>query len=352
MKLKLFADHELFAARKNHVPMLYPFWGMRHEYPQYADTAIFARYVAQGQHLFELVPLPEADIAVLPSSWESVLYNRTHARATRFVEDARAAQKATIIFFHSDSDAAIPLRDVVIFRTTFYRSTRKPYEFALPAWSEDITRSYLGGAIQPRPKRATPVVGFCGYAGEMQPLKRLVRWGKTVVGVRNPRNTGFVARRRALRALAASPHVATNFRMRQRYFGGTIATDGKADVSALQQVRSEFVTNMLESDYVLCARGAGNYSFRLYETLSAGRIPVFVDTDCVLPYENDIDWQRLCVWVDQREVQHIGAKVAAFHAALSDEAFIALQHECRRIWETYLSPEGFFTHLHRHLALC
>ena len=35
---------------------------------------------------------------------------------------------------------------------------------------------------------------------------------------------------------------------------------------------------MLASPYILCVRGAGNYSARFYEALALGRIPVLVNT--------------------------------------------------------------------------
>ena len=99
---------------------------------------------------------------------------------------------------------------------------------------------------------------------------------------------------------------------------------------------------MMDSDYVLCSRGFGNYSYRLYESLACGRIPVFVDTDCVLPYDFVIDWKRYCVWVDQSDLDSIPDRVAEFHDDLSPQQFEDLQLECRRLWEKWLAPEGFF----------
>ncbi len=77
-------------------------------------------------------------------------------------------------------------------------------------------------------------------------------------------------------------------------------------------VRQEYVHSMMESDYILCARGAGNFSRRLYEALSCGRIPVFVDTDCVLPYQSEINWKEYFVCG-----LRVGEKVAEFHGLLS-----------------------------------
>ena len=76
----------------------------------------------------------------------------------------------------------------------------------------------------------------------------------------------------------------TNIVLRPSFYGGAAGGDPDAQL----QARTGYVENLVASDYVLCARGAGNFSYRLYETLSCGRIPVFVDTDCVLPHE-DVD---------------------------------------------------------------
>ena len=94
---------------------------------------------------------------------------------------------------------------------------------------------------------------------------------------------------------------------------------------------------------VLCARGAGNFSYRLYETLSCGRIPVFVDTDCVLPYDFLVDWREHCIWIDEGEIDRAGERVAEFHEGLTEKAFADLQRSCRRFWEEYIRPEGFFS---------
>ncbi len=117
----------------------------------------------------------------------------------------------------------------------------------------------------------------------------------------------------------------------------------------MSRSRLEFLQNVVESDYVLCARGFGNYSHRLYEALACGRIPLFIDTDCVLPFDFAIDWKRFCVWVDQTDLRSVADRVAEFHASISGEEFEELQVACRRLWEEWLSPEAFFANFYRHL---
>jgi hypothetical protein len=312
-----------------HVPILVPFWGVNPEDPGDPSAGRYDRYSATGSSFLTLTSLAEADAAVFPQSWAGALASVDGLeRARRFTAHAAEAGKPAVVFFWSDLEDRVPL-DAIVLRTSLSRSTRLATEFAQPAWSEDFLERYLGGTPSLRTKRVRPTVGFCGFAPE--PKRRFGR-----------RFAGGTARVLALNELQRSAFVDTNIVLRAEFMGGA------ADNAGLRRVRAEYVQNMVESDYVLCARGAGNFSYRLYETLSCGRIPVFVDTDCVLPLEFAVDWHDYCVWIDERDVGQIGERVAEFHERLSENEFLDLQRACRRFWETHISPEGFFSKFHLH----
>jgi hypothetical protein len=111
-----------------------------------------------------------------------------------------------------------------------------------------------------------------------------------------------------------------------------------------QKTTKEFYDNIQDSQYVVCVRGAGNFSVRFYETLAMGRIPVFIDTDCLLPHKDSINWKDHVVWVDYRDRNLVAQKVANFHHSLDKEAFENLQQSNRRLWEEKLTLGGFFIH--------
>lgn len=354
-ELKIFTDRAYLPEGRKHVTMLYPFWGKNPEDPRNPDSGRYDRYIAAGGRFFKMTTLEQADVAVFPEPWERVIGDASAVeRAEQFVAVARKAQKYTVLFFWSDLDEAIPYDTTMVFRTSLYRSRRRDHEFAMPAWSEDFAAKYLGGQVLLRSKRDRPVVGFCGYVPSPPPpppnkirgvLRRCKKFLKNV-GRRKKADASI--RAAALRALSASPGIDRNFVIRDHFLGAAVLPSGEMDHARMQVVRQEYVQNIVGSDYILCARGGGNFSYRLYETLSCGRIPVFVDTDCVLPFHSEIDWKRYCVWVDEKEVHRIGEKIAEFHAALSDKQFVELQQECRRLWESHLCPEGFFANLHKH----
>ena len=142
--------------------------------------------------------------------------------------------------------------------------------------------------------------------------------------------------------LNASQRVETSFIVRDAYFGGC------NKIRQYVQVRTEYIDNILDSDYVLCVRGWGNFSFRFFEAMSLGRTPVLIDTDCVLPLDFVHDYQSLCVIVPEDKVHQVDQRVAEFHASFDDRTYRLHQERVRSFWVEWLSAEGFFRHLSAH----
>jgi hypothetical protein len=51
----------------------------------------------------------------------------------------------------------------------------------------------------------------------------------------------------------------------------------------LEKLVEEYNSELNSADYILCPRGAGNTSIRFYESLSAGRTPILVDSGGSFP---------------------------------------------------------------------
>jgi hypothetical protein len=130
--------------------------------------------------------------------------------------------------------------------------------------------------------------------------------------------------------------VDTNFILRKKYRAGVTE---KKDT---HQTTLEFYDNLRDSDYVVCVRGAGNFSVRFYETLAMGRIPILIDTECALPLEDKLNWQNHIVRVPYSERHRATEKVSQFHHSLSESDFLALQQANRDLWCERLTLQGFF----------
>ena len=345
--LRVFSDRESLPSGVGHIEMLYPFWGEPLQAAWDPLLAGYERYLAIGPTLFEMTSLSTADIAVLPFDWEVTSDNRfAYAAACSFARTVQAAGKPLVVFYTSDSDAPIPVPAVVL-RTSLTRNAENAREFSLPFWCPDLVDLCCGGRLPVRPRSETPVVGFCGRVPSRNPIRtaaaairRRAAWG----GTRHMRSA-------LIDALRASSRVRTSVIERAPYFGDVVTSPKEVDHVQARSWRAEYIDNLLQSDYALCPRGIGNNaSFRLFEALCCGRIPVLVDTNAGLPYDWDIDWRSYAVWVKPYEMKHIGERIADFNAALSDRAFVELQHACRQLWQDRLSPEGFFRHFHRHFG--
>lgn len=306
---------------------------------------------------FTLVDSPQAaHIHLLPFTWNWYLREAQMQLVAEAVSTAQTHRKPVVLFSEGDFTANVPFSGLTIFEASAYRSRRHQNGnkvFAKPSFIPDFVALYCNGDVPLRQKRERPVVGFCGLAGGRwyQLAYRLLKLEIAKVafhlGTRQWEPPPFepsLFRRNALLPLCNDKRVVSHFIFRNRYRAGYRAK--KKD--PFHPTRMEYVRNMLESDYIVCLRGGGNYSVRFYETLSMGRIPVFVDTDCILPYDHLLDYRKFVVWVDGAEMSRIAENILDFHAALSSEAFVQLQLDCRELWRSYLSEDGFWQHFATH----
>jgi hypothetical protein len=346
LSVRVYAERGLVPPGAPHTAFLEPLWGRggdKYEDPRSPLAGRFDAWRTEGAGVLEAAPLDAAEGAVLPAGWEQYrAVPERRAEAIEYAERAHAAGVPLVVFFVSDSTEPLPLPGAHVFRTSLFRSRRGEREYVLPAFSVDVVRRELDGRLELRPWRPKPVVGFCGYAPDLGVRAWPRRAARRLL--RRPPHPAY-ARTRACRSVLRSADVEPRLVLRGRYWAGVVGPDGSLDYDAMSRTWAEFVDNLVHSDYVLAARGGGNFSLRLYEALSCGRIPVFVDTDSVLPLEDEIDWRSLCVWLEEAELPELGARVAAVHAELGPDGFAERQRECRRVYEQHLSPERFFRSL-------
>lgn len=354
--MKLYSDRSLCDTDSRHVVLLYPFWGKNAEHPGLPNSSRYDDYMAIGDTLFSMTSLSECDVAVFPVPWEDMLTNPVfQTLAASFAEEAAKASKKTCVFFWHDLTETVSLQNCMVIRTSVNKSRQQANEQVMPAWSEDFLQCYLGNHLVLRQKGVKPTVGFCGATDPLHPAASL-QLRNTCKRLANAFGCGEHDLSRSLRSQALnylyeSPEISANFILRDRFLGRTDgSSSSELEADRLKRVRREYVDNMVESDYVLCMRGAGNFSYRLYETLSCGRIPIFVNTDCSLPFENWINYKDYFVWVEEGDLTRISDIVAAHYSHLTQKNFLELQHECRRLWETYLSPTGYFSHFYTYFS--
>lgn len=355
MKLKIFSSSTYLPENLSHETILYPFWGKSSETSDgmwnsnFVNDSNFDSYIEQAHNIFEMSSLKDADLVVVPCNWEPIIGRPSQNSVLELLKQAEELDKLTVSFFYNDcSHGELPIANGLVFRHSLYSHTRKTHDFALPVFCDDFINKYLNKQFPIRKKQPKPIVGFSGYVvpREIKTYVKLFLYkARKPFNHKNipPYNVGHALRFEAISKLEKSSKIQTNFSIRNKSF----FHQPSLELQKLQ--RLDYVQNMVDSDYIFCCRGSGNYSIRFYEALSCGRIPVFLDTNCVLPYDFDIDWKKYCIWVNENEISQIADKISDFHDKISPQEFIDLQYECRQVWEKYLCAKGFYANLYRHL---
>jgi hypothetical protein len=333
--IKIYSDKNWLPPNINHTVLLYPFWGEIPVPIGEPDGDRFKHYVSNSSNIIQLLTNPdESDFFVLPFEYRKD--NDLIELANSIASQASKVNKKLLVFFNSDSTEEILINNAIIFRTSFFKSTKKINEFAFPGWSVDFQTAYSKGFLAIE-KDTKPKICYCGYAANKnRGLKQKIN-----DILRKPSYTsqtfGAYIREKALKYLKSNKHINCDFIIRDEFWA--------AQSKGLSETRLDYAINMLNSPYALVARGAGNFSYRIYEVLSCGRIPVFINTDCVLPYDEFVNWKEHMVWVEHDEVSKIGTILSNFHNNISSEEFKQLQLKNRKLYEEWVSPYGFFSKL-------
>jgi len=223
------------------------------------------------------------------------------------VEYLQYTHKPILAFFNDDSCKPISDKlpeNVYVFRTSINKSKQKKNEFAMPAWSADF--KFTG----PTYKSTKPVVSFCG-------------------AITDP------VREKCIQQLEQNTKVQVDFIIRRAFWGGSPHDS---------TLRHEYIENIKNSDMVLCCRGAGNFSYRLYETLSCGKIPIIVDTDISLPCSDKVKWDKFIVTTPEK----INDDINNWWNRHNTESYRIRQKYSRYVYDTYLSPAGFTDYISSH----
>ncbi|MGH9383997.1 MAG: exostosin domain-containing protein [Vicinamibacterales bacterium] len=103
--------------------------------------------------------------------------------------------------------------------------------------------------------------------------------------------------------------------------------------AGIRPFKEEYVSVMGRSRFVLCPKGNGTSSFRLFETMQCGRVPVII-ADSWVPCGN-VDWASCSIRVREADVSKL-VEICAAH----EHRWFAMAEAAHRAWQTWFSPEG------------
>ena len=326
--------------------LLFPFWGVvaKESMPYVRAAALQYQY---SKNDFSLVDtIAEADYVLMPYNYERLLAVNPERVAT-IIKEAHEVKKPLLLDGSGDIENPIDIPNSLILRVSQYSYNKKENEITIPFIAEDLVETFYEGDVGIREKPEVPEVGFTGWAS-MTCKARVKLWIKELPIImasfidsrRRAEHKGLLYRARALSALEKSEGIITHFRARGTYSGHVKTITGNVSDN-----RREFVETLRNCDYALAIKGDANSSVRFYEALSMGRIPLFLDTACVLPLEDVIAYRDFCVFVDWKDTDVISEKLLEFHASVSPERFKEMQVRAREVYREYLRVDAFSKHL-------
>lgn len=264
----------------------------------------FEKLIKEGKKYLQFVSIEECDFVVIPYKWDNCS-NTTQA----IIDEARKFNKKILTLHNDDYAPQVRLspNDGFLFTTTLVKNQNQENEFSFPAFTGDFFEKSNSFNISKR-------LGFCGG------ITHQIRYD-----VLN---------------LIFNSDLDKDIIIRKGFWAPELSKD---------DAREQFINNMINNTFIICMRGAGNFSYRLYETMMMGRIPIIIDSNQVFPFEKKIDYSEFSFRIDHSNVFNIVSILKEFIRTLSDDKIKEMQTKSRQIWEDYMSPEGWIKNFNKEI---
>jgi hypothetical protein len=118
--------------------------------------------------------------------------------------------------------------------------------------------------------------------------------------------------------------------------------DANRSAEEMAAAKKRYAETVRRSKFVLCPRGTGTASFRLFETLAAGRVPVIISDDWE-PISGP-DWGSCSIRIAEKSVREIPRMLEEAEAS-----WPAMAASAKHVWNGYFAPDVIW---HRLIESC
>lgn len=212
-------------------------------------------------------------------------------------------ERRHFFYMHSDEDAPIGTQ-AIVFRQSVNKHNKDSSTVAMPAPVDDF--GHLAGMDY---EQLLYHVCFVGYQDD-------------------PRNL----RRRCIDALMHCSRLNCYIDVVDKHwyhFEGTPEGDRRRQI---------FIDALKQSRLILAPRGKGQHSYRLFEAMSAGRIPILVGDDYELPFQEYIDYDACIIKMPEGRVDEVHEFILDVNERCRPLSCMAdMARRCREAWVNYLA---------------
>jgi len=108
----------------------------------------------------------------------------------------------------------------------------------------------------------------------------------------------------------------------------------------------EFIEVTSECKFTLCPSGYGNTSFRLYECMQLGSVPVYISDDFHLPWSDEINWSEFSVLVDIKDIENLDDILKG----VSEEKYQDMLDVVKKIYDDYFTLGSLYSNIIRRIT--
>lgn len=109
----------------------------------------------------------------------------------------------------------------------------------------------------------------------------------------------------------------------------------QGNTTQLKLLHGQFINSLKNSYFILCPRGVGSSSMRLFESMQAARVPVIISDQWVAPVGPK--WETFSIKIAEKDVLNIPNILRKHEEKAPHMAQLARQE-----WEKYFSPPNVF----------
>jgi hypothetical protein len=313
---------------------------------------------SEGKKLLVVSEKKDCDFYVYPKYF--LLDNFDELQA--YANDAQINGKKVIVFSYWEIDDYIDINKNILWHKRCTKINNPSNEFCLPPFPEDLLK-YNDNKINfiKEWKKKKYSIGYTWYSNyynirsflyyisvrciwslcRMKPIKKLLmRYKKEALYWRlvNAWIWNY-CRWKTIREIKKLEKYELNFIQRNH----ALTTTGTK-----KDMREEYIRNLNESDFALVVRWFGNYSFRQYEALSLGKIPIYIDTWAKLPFQNKINYNELFIIVPIEKIKKIGNYIDNY-IKKNKWKLKEIQRKIRKTYEDYFTIKNYYSKIIENL---
>jgi len=106
-----------------------------------------------------------------------------------------------------------------------------------------------------------------------------------------------------------------------------------------------FINLTANSIFCLCPRGYGLNSFRLYEAMQLGSIPVIITNHFYLPWHDELDWNQFSVLISEESLPNIESILKSY----SNDQIENMRKKIKEVYPKYFTLDGMYKNILRRI---